>query len=125
MVQSARLHGPARENQGQRVNSQQTEDFLRKTTARRGTGSTQPSYLKPTAEIRSTGEGACGRASTNRRAGGVSDREGGGLTGWAQRQGTQALTGGSGRGARVREAVSRDLGRAIEIGQGTSKPGRG
>jgi hypothetical protein len=29
----------------------------------------------------------------------------------------------SGRGARVREEVSRDLGRAIEIGRGRSKPG--
>jgi hypothetical protein len=61
--------------------------------------------------------------SADRRADDVSDREGGGLTDWAQCQGAQALTGRSGRGARVREAVSRDLGRAIEIGRGRSKPG--
>jgi hypothetical protein len=63
------------------------------------------------------------RASAYRRADGVSDREGGGLNGWAQRQGAQALIGGSGRMPRVREAVSCDLGRAIEIEQGRSKPG--
>jgi hypothetical protein len=32
-------------------------------------------------------------------------------------------TSGSGRRARVHEAVSCDLGRAIEIGRGRSKPG--
>jgi hypothetical protein len=57
--------------------------------------------------------------------GGVSDREGGRLTGWAQRQGAHALIGGSGRRARGRDAVFCDLGRAIEIGWGRSKPGRG
>jgi hypothetical protein len=59
-VQSARLQGPARENQGQRFDSQQTESFLRKTTTRRGTRSTRPLDLKPTTEIRSTGEGTRG-----------------------------------------------------------------
>jgi hypothetical protein len=63
-VQSARLQGPARENQGRWVDSQQTEGFLRKTTTRRGTRSTQPSDLKPTTEIRSAGE----RALTGRMA---------------------------------------------------------
>jgi hypothetical protein len=51
--------------------------------------------------------------------------EGRALTGRTQRQGVQALTGGSGREACVREAVSRDLGRAIVIRHGRSKPGRG
>jgi hypothetical protein len=42
----------------------------------------------------------------------------------AQCQGTWALTGGPGRRARVREAVSRDLGRAIRIGRrGTDRGG--
>jgi hypothetical protein len=36
-----------------------------------------------------------GRASADRRAGGVSDREGGELTDRAQRQGAQARTGGA------------------------------
>jgi hypothetical protein len=36
-----------------------------------------------------------------------------------------ALTCGSGSGARVCEAVSRDLDRAIEIGRGRLKPGSG
>jgi hypothetical protein len=48
-----------RKNQGWRVDSQQTEGFLRKTATRRGTRSTQPSDLKPSVEIRSSGEGAC------------------------------------------------------------------
>jgi hypothetical protein len=39
----------------------------------------------------------------------------GALTERAQRQGTRALTDGPGRRARVREAVSRNLGRAIKI----------
>jgi hypothetical protein len=43
-----------------------------------------------------------------------------GLTDRAQRQGTQALTGGFRRRTRVREAVSCDLGRAIKIGWGRS-----
>jgi hypothetical protein len=55
--------------------------------------------------------------------GGVSGREGDGLTDRAQRQGTQALTGGSGRRVRTREAASRDLGRAIKIGRGRSTLG--
>jgi hypothetical protein len=38
-------------------------------------------------------------------------------------QGAQVLTDGPGHGARGREVVSRDLGRAIEIGRGRSKPG--
>ena len=37
-VQSARLQGPTRENQGRRVDSKQTEDLFSKTTARRGIG---------------------------------------------------------------------------------------
>jgi hypothetical protein len=49
---------------------------------------------------------------------GASAGEGeGALTEWAQLQGTWALTGGPGRQARVREAVSRDLGRAMKIGR--------
>jgi hypothetical protein len=36
-----------------------------------------------------------GRASADRRASGVSDRKGGGLTGQTQRQVAQALTGGA------------------------------
>jgi hypothetical protein len=50
----------------------------------------------------------------------VSTTEGGALTDRAQCQGTRALTDGPGRRARVREAVSRDLGRAIKIGRGRS-----
>jgi hypothetical protein len=46
------------------------------------------------------------------------------LTERAQRQGMRALIGGPGRRARVREAVSRDLGRAIKIGRGRSDRGR-
>jgi hypothetical protein len=65
-----------------------------------------------------------GRTIADRRARGVSDREGDGLTDQAQRQGTQALTGGSERRAHMREAVSRDVGRAIKIGRGRST-GRG
>jgi hypothetical protein len=44
----------------------------------------------------------------------------GALTERAQRQGTRAQTGGLGCRARVREAVSRDLGHAIKIGRGRS-----
>jgi hypothetical protein len=44
----------------------------------------------------------------------------GALTDQAQHHGTRALTGGPGRRACVREAVSRDLGRAIKIGRGRS-----
>jgi hypothetical protein len=44
----------------------------------------------------------------------------GALTDRAQRQGARALTDGPGPRARVREAVSRDLGRAIKIEQGRS-----
>jgi hypothetical protein len=87
-------------------------------------GSTQPSDLKPTAEIRSAGGGA--RAGERALTGGLAVsaiENGGGLTCWAQRQGAQALTSGFRRGVRVREAVSCDLGRAIEIGRGRSKPG--
>jgi hypothetical protein len=62
-------------------------------------------------------EDARGRALTGGPA--VSATEGA-LTDRAQRQGTRALTDGPGRRARVREAVSRDLGRAIEIGRGRS-----
>jgi hypothetical protein len=65
------------------------------------------------------------RASADKRVGGVSDWDGGRLTGWVQRQGAQALTGGSGCGSHVLEAVSHDLGRVIEIERGRSKPGRG
>jgi hypothetical protein len=51
----------------------------------------------------------------------VSATEGeGALNDRAQSQGTQTLADGPGRRARVREAVSRDLGRAIEIGRGRS-----
>jgi hypothetical protein len=51
----------------------------------------------------------------------VSATEGeGALTGRAQRQKARALTGGPGHRVRVREAVSRDLGRAIKIGRGRS-----
>jgi hypothetical protein len=53
----------------------------------------------------------------------VSATEGGALTEQAQRQGTRALTDGSGCRARVREAVSRDLGRVIKIGRGGSDRG--
>jgi hypothetical protein len=51
--------------------------------------------------------------------GGVSDR-GAHLTDRAQCQGTRELTDGPGCSARVREAVSRDLDRAIKIGWGRS-----
>jgi hypothetical protein len=51
----------------------------------------------------------------------VSATEGeGALIDRAQRQGTRTLADGPGRKARVREALSRDLGRAIEIGRGRS-----
>jgi hypothetical protein len=46
------------ENQGQRVDSKQTEGLFNKTTARRGIGRSQPLDQKPTAEIRSAAEGA-------------------------------------------------------------------
>jgi hypothetical protein len=62
-VQSARIQGPARENQGWQVYSKQTEGFLRKTTTRRGIGLPQPSDLKPTAKIRYAVEGARAWAS--------------------------------------------------------------
>jgi hypothetical protein len=51
-------------------------------------------------------------------------RRGDGLTGQAQRQGAQALTGGPGDRARMCEPVSSDLDRALRIGQWTSTPGR-
>jgi hypothetical protein len=89
-------------------------------------GSTQPFDLKPTTEIRSAGEGA--RVGERALTGGPtvsSTEKGGGLTSWAQRQGAQALTGRSGHRARVREAVSCDLGRAIEIRWRKSKSRRG
>jgi hypothetical protein len=50
----------------------------------------------------------------------TSATEGGALTDRAQRQGMRALIDGPGRRAHVREAVSNDLGRAIEIGRGRS-----
>jgi hypothetical protein len=51
----------------------------------------------------------------------VSATEGeGALTEWAQRQGARALIDGPGGRALVREAVSRNLGRAIEIRWGIS-----
>jgi hypothetical protein len=53
----------------------------------------------------------------------VSATEGGALTERAQRQGTRVLTDGPGRRTRVREAVSRDLGRVIKIGRGRSDRG--
>jgi hypothetical protein len=119
---------PARENQGRRVDFQQTEGFLHKITTRRGTGSTHPSDLKPTTEIRSASARgrARGRASERWQAGrhcqrprmGRTDRRG-------PAPGAQTLTGGSGRGTRVHEAVSRDLGHVIEIRRGESKSGRG
>jgi hypothetical protein len=47
----------------------------------------------------------------------------GALTEWAQRQGTQALTGGPGaQGVRARSGIH-DLGRAIKIGRGRSDQG--
>jgi hypothetical protein len=61
-VKSARLQGPAHENQGRQVYFSQTEGFLRKTTTRRGIGLPQPSDLKPTTEIRFAAEGAHARA---------------------------------------------------------------
>jgi hypothetical protein len=45
------------------------------------------------------------------------------LTSRTQHQGAQVLTDGPGHRTRGREAVSRDLGRAIEIELGRSKPG--
>jgi hypothetical protein len=62
---------------------------------------------------------ARGRTSADKRASDVSD-QGGALTVRAQRQGTRALIDGPERRAHVREAASRDLGRAIKIGQGRS-----
>jgi hypothetical protein len=59
-----------------------------------------------------------GRALTGGPA--TSATKGGTLTVRAQRQGTRALIDGPRRRARVREAAPRDLGRAIEIGQGRS-----
>jgi hypothetical protein len=61
-VQSARIQGPAHENQGRQVYFQQIEGFLRKTTTRRGIGLPQPLDLKPTAEIRYAAEGTRVRA---------------------------------------------------------------
>jgi hypothetical protein len=57
-----------------------------------------------------------GRPSADRWASGVRGRGEGALTDRAQRQGTRALTDGPGHRARMREAVSCDLGHAIEIG---------
>jgi hypothetical protein len=65
-------------------------------------------------------EGACAGERVLTGGPAASATEGGALTGRAQRQGMQAVTGGPGHRARVREAVSRDLGRAIEIGRGRS-----
>jgi hypothetical protein len=64
----------------------------------------------------------CGRALTG-GPGGVNDRGESALTERAQRQGTRALTDEPGRRVRVREVVSRDLGRAIKIGRRGSDRG--
>ena len=61
-AKSARIQGPARENQGWQVDSEQTGGLFNKTTARRGIGRFQPLDRKPTAEIRSTAESARARA---------------------------------------------------------------
>jgi hypothetical protein len=74
-------------------------------------------------EIRSTAKGVRGWASADKRARGVNNRGGGALTERTQRQGMWVLTDGPGRRARVREAVSRDLGHAIKIGRGRSDRG--
>jgi hypothetical protein len=42
-VQSARLQGPMRENEGRQVVFRETEGLLSKKTTRRGIGSPQPS----------------------------------------------------------------------------------
>jgi hypothetical protein len=76
-VLSARLQGPARENQGRRVGSYKDEGFFSKFTARRGTGLYQPSDLPSTARIRSERERARGRAtSADRRARGSAAGDG-------------------------------------------------
>jgi hypothetical protein len=77
-------------------------------------------------EIRSATEGARagGRALTGGLGASATEGEGA-LTERAQRQRTWALTGGPKRQARVREAVSRDLGRAMKIGRrGSDRGGR-
>jgi hypothetical protein len=51
-----RIQGPARENQGRRVDSWETEGFFSKKATRRGIGSAQPSDLKSMTEIRSEHE---------------------------------------------------------------------
>jgi hypothetical protein len=63
------------------------------------------------------------RARTDQRARAVNGRgRGSGLTGRAQCQGHRRATGGPRRKVRVREAVSRDLGHAIENRQLRSTP---
>jgi hypothetical protein len=87
-VQSARLQGPARENQGWWVDSKQPKGLFNKITARRGIGSAQPLDLKSTAEIRSAGEGAGAGERTLTGGPTMSATEkGGGLTSRAQHQG--------------------------------------
>jgi hypothetical protein len=63
-----------------------------------------------------------GRALTN-GPGALAVEGEGALTERAQRQGTWGLTGGPGRQAREREAVSRDLGCVMKIGRRGSDRG--
>jgi hypothetical protein len=51
--QSARLQGPARENQGQRVDFKQTGGFFNNFTTIRGIGLSKPLDLRSTTENRS------------------------------------------------------------------------
>jgi hypothetical protein len=54
-VQSVRLHGPARKNQGQRVDFKQTRGLFNNFTTRRGIGLSRPSDRTSTVENRSAG----------------------------------------------------------------------
>jgi hypothetical protein len=65
-----------------------------------------------------------GAGATDRRGWLSATRGGDGLTGRAQRQGAQALTGRPGDRARRCEPVSGDLDRAIRIGRWRSTLGR-
>jgi hypothetical protein len=64
-----------------------------------------------------------GERGADKRASGVRDRGEGRADRLDPTPGAQLLTDGPGHRARRREAVSRDLGRAIKIGHGRSTPG--
>jgi hypothetical protein len=90
---------------------------------RRGIRRSQQSDRRSTDKIRSADTRA-GAGATDRRGLLSATRGGDGLTGRAQRQGAQALTGGPGDRARRCEPVSSDLDHAIRIRRWRSTSGR-